>query len=216
MPTAQYGVSLSAGGVSIQQTINRTSDGPIALQTSLTYGKTVTAWVKTDANTAACDLPGGHGYSNGDFDVFWTAGGVEYCRYNVPGTISTNALSLDGGGGTDFPASATVGVIVCRNVEASLLIDGDNVKIIGIVAESTDPDSTAVAHVTFEDAAGDDIAQLTLVANVPQIFDISGGATNIFTGDVIINLACGNGSNWDGGGAESLTLKVVGMQDATP
>lgn len=208
MPTAQYGVSLQAGGVAIQQTVNRTSDGPIALQTTLSAGKTVTAWVKTDANTAACDLPGGHGYSNGNFDVFWSVAGTNYVRYNVPGTISTNALSLDGGTGTDFPASATTGVIVCRNVSATLSIDGDNVKIIGLCLESTDPASTAVGHVTFEDAAGDDIAQLDLVANVPKIYDITGGATNIFTGDPIVSLICGVSAE--------LTLKVVGIQDATP
>ena len=33
----------------------------------------------------------GHGYSNGNFDVFWEGGR----RYGVPGTISTNALTLD-------------------------------------------------------------------------------------------------------------------------
>lgn len=208
MPTATYSVAVSGGGVTIQKAVNRTSDGPIALETTLSAGKTVTSWVKTDANTAACDLPSGHGYSNGNFDVFWSSGGTNYVRYNVPGTISTNALSLDGGTGTDFPASATSGVVVCRNVSASLMIDGDNLKLLAICAESTDSSSTAVAHVTLEDASGDDIAQLDLVANVPRVWDITGGDANAFTGDVIVSLVCGVSAE--------LTLKVVGMQDATP
>ncbi len=211
MPTAQYGVSLSAGGVTIQQTVNRTNDSPIAYQSSAAQsaGKTVTAWVKTDANTAACDLPSGHGYTNGNFTVFWSVAGTNYVRYDVPGTIATNALSLDGGAGTDFPASATTGVVVCKNISiSSVLIDGDNTKIIGICFESTDPSSTAVAHITFEDAAGDDIAQLDFVANVPRIYDITGGATNPFTGDPIVSLICAVSAD--------LTLKVVGMQDGTP
>lgn len=211
MPTATYGVAVSAGGVSIQQTIQRSSDGPIALETSLAAGKTVTSWVKTDANTAACDLPAGHGYANGNFDVFWSSGGVNYARYGVAGTITTNALALDGGAGDDFPASATTGVVVCRQTQANLLVDGDNLKILAVVVESTDPNSTSTASVMFEDAAGDTIAQLDLVANKPQVFDVAGGSSNPFTGDVITNLLMGNGS-----ASESLTLKVVGMQDATP
>lgn len=211
MPTATYGVAVSSGGVSIQQTIQRTSDGPIALETSLTAGKAVTSWVKTDANTAACDLPSGHGYSNGDFDVFWSSGGTNYARYGVPGTISTNALSLDGGAGDDFPASATTGVVVCKQTQANLLIDGDNLKILAIVVESTSSSSTSTASVMFEDSAGDTIAQLDLVANKPVVYDVAGGSSNPFTGDVITNLLMGNGSS-----SESLTLKVVGMQDATP
>lgn len=202
--SVSYAVSVAGSGIAIQKTVLRTGDGPIGLETSMSAGKTVTNWVKTDANTAACDLPGGHGYANGNFDVFWSGGR----RYNVPGTIATNALTLDGGGGDDFPASATSGVVVSRNVEATLSIDGDNCKILAVVAESTDPNSTARAHLTFEDSAGDDIALVDLEANVPQVWDIEGGATNSFTGDPITKVQIG---------AEAeLTIKIVGIQDATP
>lgn len=211
MPSCNYSVSVTSGGIQTQKVVTRTSDGPIGLETSVSAGKTVTSWVKTDANTAACDLPGGHGYSNGNFDVFWSSGGTNYVRYGVPGTISTNALSLDGGAGDDFPASATSGVVVCRQVAASVLVDGDNTKILAIVAESTDPASTSVASVTLVDAAADIIAQVDLVANIPQVWDIAGGSANPFTGDVIVSALIGNGS-----ASESLTIKVIGMQDATP
>ena len=73
-----------------------------------------TGWTDVDANTASCTLPSGHGYTNGNFDVFWTISGVNYRRYGVPGTISTNTLSLDGGGGDNFPATSTTGVVVCK------------------------------------------------------------------------------------------------------
>lgn len=212
MPTAVYGFSLAAAGVSINKTVPRSSDGPIGLETSLTYGKILTSWVKTDANTAAGNLPGGHGYSNGNFDVFWTAGGLYYCRYGVPGTISTNALSLDGGAGDDFPASATDNVYVFPQTTGNLIIDGDNLKILGVVAEATDPNSVAQASIMFLDAAGDTIAQVDLMANVPQVWDVAGGSANPFSGDVITQVKLGNGS----AASESLTIKIVGMQDATP
>lgn len=208
MPTAQYGVSLTAGGVSIQKAVNRTADNPIALETSISAGKTCTSWVKTDANTAACDLPGGHGYSNGNFDCFWTESSLPKARYGVPGTISTNALSLDGGAGDDFPANGTT-VICCRQTSANMTIDGDNCSIIGVCAESTDASSTTAASIMFVDGSSNTIAQLDLVANIPQVFDFTGGATNILTGAIIESVKLG-------AAGEALTLKIVGMQDATP
>src|SRR5687768_4853900 len=128
MPTAQFNVSLAVGGVSIQRGISRTGDHPNPYEVTLPVALAVTSWVKTDANTAACNLPGGHGYSNGTFDVYWSGG----ARYDVPGTISTNALSLDGGSGTDFPASADTTVVVCRQVTVNTAIDGDAIQVAGI------------------------------------------------------------------------------------
>jgi hypothetical protein len=74
MPTVTYGVSMSAGGINIQKTGARTGEGLIGKEVTLPAGKPVTNWVKTDADTADCDLPGGHGYTDGNFDVFWDGG----------------------------------------------------------------------------------------------------------------------------------------------
>ena len=67
----------------------------------------VTAWVKTSASAATCNLPSGSGLVSGKFDVFWSGGN----RYGVTGTVVGNVLTLSGGSGTAFPASgnATVG-----------------------------------------------------------------------------------------------------------
>lgn len=211
MPTAQYGVSLSAGGVAIQRTINRTGDGAIPIQATLPVGNTLTSWVKTDANTAAGNLSGGHGLSNGTYDFHWYESGVYKNRYGVTVTISTNAVSADGGSGDDFPASTHVGVVMSLPVTINVLIDGDELEILGLEVGATDDASTADAHLLFEDAAGDDIAELDLAANEPRIYDIAGGATNPFTGDVIVSCKASNGS-----ASESLTLKIVGVYDATP
>lgn len=208
--TVLYGVSVSGGGVSIQKTVSRTGDGMISYEVTLPAGKSVTSWVKTDANTAGCDLPSGHGYSNGNFDVHWTESSVPKVRYGVPGTISTNALSLDGGTGDDFPATATTGIVVTKQVALVLSIDGDNAEIVAVAAESTDPSSTSRAHLDLQDSGAATIEEIDLVANVPQVWDIDGGATNVFTGNPITQgyASCGSAS-------ESLTLKIVGVQDVS-
>lgn len=210
MAVGTYGVSLAAGGVSMQRTIMRTGDGQLGLEITLPAGKTVTSWVKTDANTAACNLPSGHGYSNGNFDVYWSSGGVNYIRRNVPGTISTNALSLDGGSGTDFPESATTGIVVCRQVAWTGLIDGDACKIVGVAAEISATVTTR-QHVSFLDAASSQVTYLVLNANEPIVCDVAGGATNTYTGNVITNGVASNGDP-----SNSATLKIVAVYDATP
>lgn len=207
---ASYGVSLNIGGISLAKTINRTGDGQTTVEITLSAGKTVTAWVDTDSNTAACNLPAGHGYSNGNFDVYWSSGGVNYCRRNVPGTISTNALSLDGGSGDNFPATATTGIVVCKQTAFNALIDGDNCKIVGVLAEVAAVVSTQ-QHVRFLDGSSAEVAYHVLTANEPRVTDITGGATNSYTGNVITNGVASNGDpNYDA------TLKIVAVYDATP
>jgi len=211
MAQAVLAVTVQCGGISIQKTVTRTGDSATGLEPTLPSAKAVTAWVKTDANTAACNLPADHGYSNGNFDVYWTTAGVQYLRYDVPGTISTNALSLDGGTGDDFPASATSGVTVCRQVQVNVALDGDAAKVVGMAMEFTDQTSTAAGHVSFKDAAADEIMAKTLYANTPYTWDITGGATNSFTGDPITVCYASNSSS-----TADAVLKLAILSDSTP
>jgi len=208
MPQATYGYSVSAGGISIAGTAVRTGDGSIGKEISLPAAKAVTNWVKTDANTAACDLPGGHGYTDGKFDIYWPGG----ARYDVDGTIATNALSLDGGSGTDFPASATSGVIVCKQIAINVAIDGDALKILAVRLEYTDPSVASAGRVLFEDAAGDDIAALALTGNAAaNVYDVEGGASNPFSGDPITGAKASHAN-----ANSAATLKICGVDDSTP
>ena len=204
MPNVSYSLSIAGAGSAIQKAVPRTGDSPITLETELEAGKTVTAWVKTDADTADCNLPSGHGYATGVFDVFWTGGR----RYGVTGTVTSDALALDGGTGDDFPASATTGVVCCRQVQVNIAIDGDNTGFLAIAMETTDNGSTDRAHITFKDSGSAAIANIDLAANVPQVWDIEGGSANPFTGNPIVTAHVGC--------EDACTLKILGIQDATP
>jgi len=208
--SASYAVSLNGGGINFAKTIVRTGDAATVAELVISAGKTVTAWVDTDSNTAACNLPSGHGYSNGNFDVYWSSGGVNYCRRNVPGTISTNALSLDGGSGDNFPTTGTTGVVVCKQTAFNALIDGDNCKIVGILAEVA-AIVTTQQHVRFLDGSSAEVVKILLNANEPSICDITGGATNLYTGNVITNGVASNGDP-----TYDATIKIVAVYDSTP
>jgi hypothetical protein len=211
MPQAIYGFSITVAGLSASKQVTRTADHPNPYQVELAAAKPLTSWVKTDANTAAGNLPAGHGYANGKFDVYWDGGQ----RYDVDGTITTNALALDGGSGTDFPASADATVRVCRQVPINTAIDGDAVKIGFIKLGYTDTAAVARGRLLFEDAAGDDIADLDTVdginANTAKIFDIEGGDTNPLTGDPIVSCKASHSNV-----SAAATLEIGTLEDATP
>ena len=208
---ATYSLSVSIAGLTHTKSVTRTADHPNPYSVTLPAAKAVTSWVKTDANTAACVLPAGHAYSNGKFDVYWDGGQ----RYDVDGTITTNDLALDGGTGTDFPASATATVRVFRQVTINTAIDGDAVKIGLIKLGYTDTAASARGRLLFEDAAGDDIADLDtdngINANVGNIYDVEGGDTNPFTGDVIASCKASHSNT-----AAAATLEIATLEDATP
>lgn len=208
MAQGSYGLSVSIGGVAIQKSIVRTADHPNPYEVSLPAAKgPLTSWVKTDANTAAGNLPGGHGYSNGKFDVYWTGGK----RLDVDGTIATNALSLDGGTGTDFPATADTTVVAYPQVTINTAIDGDAIKLAALSLEYTDPAAASRGNLLFEDASDDDIASIAVTGNSPLVYDIEGGQTNPFTGDPITACRASHENL-----TAAATLKIVTLEDSTP
>ena len=207
----QYSVTVSLGGVTIQKSINRTGDHANSYEVALSAAKDVTGWTDTDTDTASCTLPSGHGYTDGNFDVYWTESGVAKRRYGVPGTISTNTLTLDGGSGDDFPATSTTGVVVCKQVQITLACDGDAIALAAMILEYIDPNSTKLGHVDFQDAGPAQVTHKDLSANQPQVYDVAGGASNAFSGNPItVAYASHNDSTNDA------TLKFISLEDSTP
>lgn len=208
MPTGNYSVNLNAGGVTVDgANMTRTGDGGIGVEPVLAVAQSLSSWVKTDADTAAGNLGGGHGLSTGTFDVYWTGG----ARFDVACTITVNAVALDGGTGTDFPATANSTVVLAPQTAFNVAIDGDSLSILGMKLVYSDQATASAGRVLLEDAANDDIASVELVGNLPQVWDIEGGSDNPFTGDVITH---GKGSHANT--SSTATLKIAGIVDATP
>jgi hypothetical protein len=211
MGAGSHTESLTLGGRSLTRSASTTGDsdtllGGTAAPIALAAGFTVTAWVQTDADTAACNLPAGHGYGDGAHlvDVYDSAGVI--CRYGVTGTITTNAVILEGGSkpadGAGFPATSTVGMIVCHQQQVNVAIDGDLAKLVGVLAD-------VPAHVDFQDGSSDSIRAFSLAEDEPDMWD-SGQATNPYTGDPITKAMVSNGSTTAG------TLEILVSQDSTP
>lgn len=208
MATGTLSVVASIGGIIAQEVITKTADhanvyGGDGINIPLPAGKSVSNWVKTDADTAAGDLDPGHGYSTGKMDVFWTTAGVAKCRYDVDVIVTTNALALDLGTGDDFPETGVTDVIVCEVVQINTAIDGDTVKLLVIT-------STTITSVYFEDTGGSAIMQRDLAADDIYTWHDTSGDSNPMTGNPITVCYASNGSLTAG------VLVILALEDSTP
>ena len=209
-PQALYGIAVQVGGVSIQKTVIREADHPNTYEVSLPVGTAGTLSTRTDNDTGVVTVAAlpAHGITTSDkVDVYWS-GGV---RYGMSVTAQTSTtISIDLGAGDNLPI-ATTAVVITKQVSIGTAIDGDNAKLIAISAEYASPSSTAVAHVDMQDSGGSSIEEIDLTANSPLVYDIAGGATNVFTGNPIASTKASNGS-----ATETCTLKIVSLEDSTP
>ena len=198
----------SVGGVTVSATITKTGDHPNVYGDSinnipLPAGKSVSSWVKTDADTAAGDLASGHGYSNGKHDFFWTTAGVAKARYDVDVTFTNDTMAIDSGTGDAFPDTAVTDVICTEVVQINTAIDGDAVKMLVLNA-------TCVASVYFEDTDDAEVAQFDLAADAPYTWHDTSGVTNPVTGNPITVCFASNGSTTAG------ILTILSLEDSTP
>lgn len=211
MPSVTITQSITGGGVSIQPlAIVRSNSGPIALEDTLPAAKTGSLTTRTDDDTGELTMSSGHGITTGQvIDIYWN-GGVQYGV--TVGTVATNVVPIDGGIGDNLPAQGTAITAVVQS-SINLAIDGDNADVVSIMLETVDKSLRTAAHVQFRDAANDEIAEIDLVANIPKVWDIAGGSSNPFTGDPITNLKASQANSTS---TETYTLKIVGIQDASP
>jgi hypothetical protein len=206
MPTKVRTSNFSAGDVSVDSTRSYTADAADGREVSLPVGKAVTSWVKTDADTAGCNLPTGHGYTNGNFDVYWEESGVAKRRYGVPGTITGDAIALNGGAGDNFPASSTTGIVVTKQVQVNMSIYDTIVAIAIMLTCPSGSESSSKGHVHFSDDSAFDI-HMDLLGN-SDVFQDS--VSNDWTSPTT-TIYASNGSDTVLG-----TLKVAVLQDSTP
>jgi len=207
-----YSASVSGSGLSIQSAVVRSGSASVGLVESLSAAKTGTLSTRTDNTDGELTMSASHGITTAAvIDLYWTVAGVPGVRYGVVvGTVATNAVPISGGAGDNLPIETTA-ITAVLPTTANVLIDGDNTKLIAVELKTTDASLRTAGHVSFRDASADLIAELDLVTNVPRIYDIEGGATNPFTGDVITYIQASNGNS-----STAATLQIQSVYDASP
>jgi hypothetical protein len=205
-----YGLSVSGSGASIQSSIVRSGSAPIGLSETLAVAKTGTLSTRTDNTVGTLTMTTGHGITTAAvIDLYWD-GGVRYGV--VVGTVSTNSVPISLGAGDNLPIATTAITAVLQST-ANIFLDGDNTEFLAIELRTTNRALRTAGHIAFYDAANDLIAELDLVANIPQVYDLAGGSANPFTGDPITYAKISQGGSV---ATEIYQLMIIGVYDATP
>ena len=206
MPTATNSSNLSGAGLTISEQVVRTGDHPQGYEIQLPAGTAGTLSTRT-SDTAGTVTAAGHAIVDADIvDIYWD-GGVAYGA--TVGTVAGDDIPFTLANGDVLP-TATTAVVITKQVAVNTAIDGDNIQIIGFNLVTTEGLS-GKGHIDMQDSGSSTIAELDLVGSTPQIYDIAGGTTNVFTGNPITASHASNGS-----ATAAATLKIISLEDSTP
>ena len=206
MPYGTYSVNANIGGIQVNDQIVREGDHPNPYEPSLHVASSGTITNRTNNILTDVTLLANHGLTNGTYDCFFTTG----VRYGLTGAITGNTMTLSSGAGDDFPANTTA-CEVSKVTAINTQIDGDEIEIIAINLKNANGTKTKVGHVKFMDGTNATIAQIDLVENTPQVWDIAGGAANPFTGAPITHAEAAMNDT-----TNTATLQIASLEDSTP
>lgn len=196
--TGTINVIASAGGQSVQGTIQRTAEGGLPQDVTLPAGQAGTLTTRTDDNTGVATLTDTPSVAENDIvDVYWT-GGVRYGM--VVGIVAVKAVPLEGGVGDVLPAGTTA-LVVTEQVSIDAAFDGDNLEMLAIV-------STLRSHVDFWEAGATAFAREQL-ASEPFLWATTTGVTNPLAGKTIATIRASNGVS-----TAAATLKIALLYDS--
>jgi len=215
MPAAQHNQSFTFPGYSFNAqeaavTFDSLSAYEIAIP-AVSANNVGTLTGRTDDDTGVATLQASHTIETSDVvDVYWS-GGV---RYGMDATVSGNDVTVDGGAGDALPVTTTPLTVVEQTEINPLNLDGDNAAIVGIFYRNAS-DSGAKAHVDLQDSGSASIHEQDLVVETANggldaITNISGGDTNVYTGNPITKGFASHDS------ASAGTLYVLAGIDSTP
>lgn len=196
MPTATINKTYSIPGYSSRRAnVSRSADnaavwgGPDAPIT-LNSAHQMSDYAEGSANEVTGNLTAGHGQTTGTYDFYWQESGVNKSRYGVPVTITVNALSTtSAGAGDDFPTTPDAQPVLCKQTSRAAAIDGDAVSIFWAGLIFGNVLATGRGHVDFQESdttqVGDVDIEGVLQGTAIVDYDITGGASNPLTGNLI-------------------------------
>ena len=198
-----YTLTIVASGETIVGSLPMTGDGGIdPINLTLPAGKAGALTTRTSDTAGVVTLVAGHGLGDGAhvIDIHWPGG----CRYNMAGTVATNALTLAIGdsAGDVLPTDTDLKAAIVATIPVTLLsptFDADNLTLIGV-------GSSRQTSFRFIDTSTIELA-LLLVAGASWGWVDGAAIVNPLAGHTITSLEVSNGSS-----AATSVIKVAGLQ----
>jgi hypothetical protein len=222
MPTATVEKTYSLPGyASRKATITRSADqatvwGGADAPITLNSAHQMSDYAEGAANEVTGNLTAGHGQTTGTYDFYWQESGVNKTRYGVPVTITVNAISTtSAGAGNDFPTTPDAQPVICKQKEVLTSIDGDNVSIFWAALIFGNVSATGRGHIDFQESDDTQVGAIDIEGVVLGTaivdYDITGGATNPITGNLIIEAEVSHNDT-----TYTPTFELCVLQDSTP
>lgn len=131
MSQGSYTKVLSIAGTEFRVAQTITTSGEYERVHQVPAAKAGTLTARTDNDTGTATMSGGHGLTTGRMDVYWTEGGAQKCRYGMTGTVTVNAVALDGGAGDPLPVTTTA-LMVAAPVLYDFAVKAAKVQALGL------------------------------------------------------------------------------------
>src|SRR5689334_22516911 len=134
MGQSNYGISLQAGGLSIQKAVVHSADHPNCYDPTINAGLAGTLTTRTDNDTGVVTVASGHGVTASDtVDLYTSAGVLIRKDMDVTGVTGTT-ISIDLGTGSNLP-TLNDPVVISKQQTVNTSIDGDALKVLGLSLE---------------------------------------------------------------------------------
>jgi len=188
MPQVDASIIVDGSGARISRQNVRTNSGLYQYEVTIPVGKAGQLTTRTDGDTGTITMSsGGHGITTGaSVDIHWD-GGVLYGV--TVGTVSGTSVPFDEGTGT-LPSNLTQ-VVVCVRSKLPFNFNGPKMSLLAL-------ESSGSAHCDFREIISDNnILAVDLTANVPRVWDVTGGTANPVGGDAMNYVAVSNPSTTD-------------------
>lgn len=221
MPTATINKTYALPGYSSRQAnVTRSADhasvwGGLDAPITLNSAHQMSDYAEGAANEVTGNLTAGHGQTSGTYDFYWQESGVNKCRYGVPVTIATNAISTtSGGAGDDFPTTPDAQPVLCKQTEILAAIDGDAVALFWAVLAFGNVSATGRGHVDFQESDDAQVGEIDIAGILQGVavvdYDIEGGASNPLTGNLIAHVQVSHNDT-----TYTPTFELVVLSDST-
>lgn len=145
--TAVISANIQIGGQTLAENRTLLGEGIINRNISVPAAKVGQLTTRTDANTGVLTMASGHGFTTSDvLDVYWTnTDNTRGARRGMTATVSTNAVTVDGGSGDDLPTNLTAVTAMEPVTEIVPPVAASGFKMFAVAAP-------VPAHFSVEDA----------------------------------------------------------------
>ncbi len=176
--------TVQVAGKEFAQSITVTADNHLGPDVTRPVAKVGQLTTRTDANTGVLTMLAGHAIITGNrLDVYWDGGS----RRGMSATVATNAVTVDGGAGTDLPDNLTAVTAQVPDSE-TMTFSGSAAVALAIYGQRN-------CIFVFADVSDAELYAVTLSSGGAPFWYSASGLTNPLSGAAVVKVYMSSGDS---------------------